>query len=64
MPLSSQSHNQGWEKPFTLPLKNIPLGFSQSSIEERTPDSITDDVVANEQCVPFVDSAPSEEEST
>ncbi|KAM3293940.1 hypothetical protein ACQJBY_037068 [Aegilops geniculata] len=36
--------------------------FSQSRIEERTPDSITDDAVANEQCVPFVDSAPLEED--
>lgn len=35
--------------------------FSQSSIEESTPDFTTYDAVANEQCVPFLDSAPSEE---
>lgn len=50
------------EETIHTPSKEHGTEFSQSSIEERTPESITDDAVANEQCVPFVDSAPSEED--
>ncbi|VAI02676.1 unnamed protein product [Triticum turgidum subsp. durum] len=50
------------EETIHTPSKEHATEFSQPSIEERTPDSITDDAVANEQCVPFVDSAPSEED--
>ncbi|KAM3311383.1 hypothetical protein ACQJBY_031822 [Aegilops geniculata] len=50
------------EETIHTPSKEPATEFSQSSIEEKTPDPVTDDAVANEQCVPFVDSAPSEED--